>query len=319
MLYMSCCVHFTNTEIHVQHLFRWETSTARMELPGTLPSGWSSSSGWSTPSGLWFSAPGWISSDFWQTRNQDLCIIFKYYTKYYANISLRWKLRFLNTPIVTNTHLFSSVRQTRVSSDASLDVEVTLAVTTQVDGAWRDVDVHQVVDDPTLDVIDHPVHQVLTAHVHDLYVGQVPEAGESVTHLPSLGADWNPLCCVCVSSPVLNLVQRLVGRLVTFDPLHEILDCLLCVAVNVVWASQLHLLQERKHRERMWAERRAACCSKHFVMLSLLKSELELHCSLPCDPAHQPQTQVLIGSGFNRQWCKRESRVNFSVFPRFTA
>lgn len=70
-----------------------------------------------------------------------------------------------------NTHLFSSGRQARISSNPSLDVEVTLPVATQVDGTWSDVDVHQVVDDSALDVVKDAVHQVTTAHVHDLYVG----------------------------------------------------------------------------------------------------------------------------------------------------
>lgn len=49
---------------------------------------------------------------------------------------------------------------------------------TQVDGARRDVDVHQVVDDSALDVANDTVHQVPEAHVHDLYVGQIPGARE---------------------------------------------------------------------------------------------------------------------------------------------
>lgn len=46
-----------------------------------------------------------------------------------------------------------------------------------------------------------------------------------------------------MSSPVQNLVQRLVGRLVALDPLHEVLDGILGVAVDVVWAVQLNLLR----------------------------------------------------------------------------
>ena len=49
---------------------------------------------------------------------------------------------------------------------------------TEVDGSRRDVDVHQVVDDPALDVVQHPVHQVAPTHVHDLNVGQVPGTGK---------------------------------------------------------------------------------------------------------------------------------------------
>ena len=46
----------------------------------------------------------------------------------------------------------------------------------QVDGARCDVDVHEVVDDPALDVTLDPVHQVSAAHVEDLDVGQPPSA-----------------------------------------------------------------------------------------------------------------------------------------------
>lgn len=86
----------------------------------------------------------------------------------------------------TDTDLFSSVRQARVSSDASLDVEVALTVATEVDGARCDVDVHQVVDNSALDVVNDAVHQVTTAHVHYLYVGQIPETRRSVNPPVSL-------------------------------------------------------------------------------------------------------------------------------------
>lgn len=86
---------------------------------------------------------------------------------------------------MTNTHLFSSARQARVSSNPTLDVEVALTVTTQVDGAWCDVDVHQVVDDSALDVVEDAVDQVTAAYVHDLNVGQIPEARES-SQLPAM-------------------------------------------------------------------------------------------------------------------------------------
>lgn len=219
-----------NTEINIQHLFRWEISTVRTVLPDTLLSGSSSSSGWSTLSDLWCSAPGWISPDFWQTRTQE-------------SKSIHWEQWFLFKNILTylldysTSHLFSSGGQPRVSSDPSLNVEVALPVATQVDGARRDVDVHQVVDDSALDVIKDAVHQVTTAHVDDLYVGQIPGEKESVNRLRSRGGSLVWSKSFCVSSPVQDLVQRLVGGLVTLDPLHEVLDGLLCVAVDVVWAA----------------------------------------------------------------------------------
>lgn len=81
--------------------------------------------------------------------------------------------------ISKHTHLFPSGGQARVASDTSLDVEVALTVAAQVYGAWCDVDVHQVVDDSALDVVKNAVHQVTTAHIHDLYVGQIPGARKS--------------------------------------------------------------------------------------------------------------------------------------------
>lgn len=145
----------------LQHLFRWEISTVRTALPGIPPSGWFSSSGSSTLSNLWCSAPGWISSDVWQTGKRE---------REHNEIGIILTSTWLEQ---SNTHLFSSGRQAWISSDPPLDVEVALTVATQVDGTWRNVDVHQVVDDSALDVIEDSVHQVTTTHVHDLYVGQI--------------------------------------------------------------------------------------------------------------------------------------------------
>ena len=54
---------------------------------------------------------------------------------------------------------------------------------TEVDGSRRDVDVHQVVDDPALDVVQDPVHKETQTHVHDLDVGQVPEGRRGTRHV----------------------------------------------------------------------------------------------------------------------------------------
>lgn len=48
------------------------------------------------------------------------------------------------------------------------------SVPTQVDGVGVDVDVHQVIDYLTLDVVLHPVDQETTADIDDLNEGQVP-------------------------------------------------------------------------------------------------------------------------------------------------
>ncbi len=55
---------------------------------------------------------------------------------------------------------------------------------TQVDRARGNVDVHQVVDDSALNVVKDAVDQVTAAHIHDLYIGQIPAESESkVSHL----------------------------------------------------------------------------------------------------------------------------------------
>lgn len=51
---------------------------------------------------------------------------------------------------------------------------VALSVPTQVDGVRVHMDVHEVVDNLTLDVVLHPVHQETSAHVHHLDERQVP-------------------------------------------------------------------------------------------------------------------------------------------------
>lgn len=40
----------------------------------------------------------------------------------------------------------------------------------QVDGAWSDVDVHEVIDNPALNVVLDSVHQVSAANIEDLDV-----------------------------------------------------------------------------------------------------------------------------------------------------
>lgn len=49
-----------------------------------------------------------------------------------------------------------------------------LAVPTEVDGMGVYVDVHEVVDNFTLDVVLHPVDQETLADIYDLDKGQVP-------------------------------------------------------------------------------------------------------------------------------------------------
>lgn len=49
-------------------------------------------------------------------------------------------------------------------------------------------------------------------------------------------------------SPVQDLIQGFVRVFITFDPLHEIFHRLLCVAIRVVGAAQLHLLSRSTHK-----------------------------------------------------------------------
>lgn len=88
-------------------------------------------------------------------------------------------------------HLLPSARQFRVSPDAALLVVMALAVPAKVDGVGVHVDVHEVVDNFTLDVILHPVDQETAADVDDLDEGQAPvgrriRRSESV---PEIGGD----------------------------------------------------------------------------------------------------------------------------------
>lgn len=85
---------------------------------------------------------------------------------------------YTHTHTHTLTNLCPARRQPGVSPDATHEVEFALSVATQVDGSRRDVDVHEVVHDPALNVVLDPVHQVPAAHVEDLDVGQVPARGQ---------------------------------------------------------------------------------------------------------------------------------------------
>lgn len=69
-----------------------------------------------------------------------------------------------------SVYLFAPGREARVPPDSTLDVELAFAVAAQVDGARSDMNVHEVIDDPTLDVVQHPVHHVPLANVHDFDV-----------------------------------------------------------------------------------------------------------------------------------------------------
>lgn len=75
----------------------------------------------------------------------------------------------------TGIYLFASGREARVPPDPTPDVELALPVAAQVDGARRDMNVHEVVHDPTLDVVQHPVDHVSLTNIHNFNVGKIPE------------------------------------------------------------------------------------------------------------------------------------------------
>lgn len=72
-------------------------------------------------------------------------------------------------------YLLSPGREPRVSTDTTFDVQITLSMPAQVDGAGRDVDIHKVVNNSALYVVLNPVHQVPPPHIYDLNERKVPE------------------------------------------------------------------------------------------------------------------------------------------------
>lgn len=71
-------------------------------------------------------------------------------------------------------YLSASWRQARIATQPPLHVVRALSVPTQVDGAWLDVNVYQVIDDFTLDVILDTVDEETAAHVYDFDEGEFP-------------------------------------------------------------------------------------------------------------------------------------------------
>lgn len=78
-------------------------------------------------------------------------------------------------------YLLAPVGEARVASNLPLEVELTFAVPTQVNGAGLDMDVHQVVNDPALDVILDPVDQEPPTNVDDFDERKLPR--ESTTRM----------------------------------------------------------------------------------------------------------------------------------------
>ena len=77
------------------------------------------------------------------------------------------------------SYLSALRREAGVPPEPSLQVIGALSVPTQVDGSGLDVDVHQVVDDPALDVILDPVDEEPPADIDHLDEGEIPEGTQA--------------------------------------------------------------------------------------------------------------------------------------------
>lgn len=147
--------------------------------------------------------------------------------------------------------LLSTGREARVSTNPTQQVELTLPVPAQVDGPGRDVDVHQVINDPALNVVLNLVHQISTAHVEDLDVGVLPvitENGEKkkingipMQYLLYIHMYRTVLSWTCV--PVSLIVYGHVAGFVTLDPLDEVLHGLLNIAICIIRTPKFNLLE----------------------------------------------------------------------------
>lgn len=76
------------------------------------------------------------------------------------------------------SYLSAPRREACVSAQPALQVVGALPVPTQIDGSGLDVDVHQVVDDLTLDVVLDAVDEVPPPHVYHLDEGVIPGGRE---------------------------------------------------------------------------------------------------------------------------------------------
>lgn len=71
-------------------------------------------------------------------------------------------------------YLLAPVGEARVTSNLPLEVGLALAVPTEINGAGLDMNVHQVVNDPALDVILNPVDQESPANIDDFDERKLP-------------------------------------------------------------------------------------------------------------------------------------------------
>lgn len=74
------------------------------------------------------------------------------------------------------SHLIALCRKAGVSSNAAQQIQLTLPVPAEVDGARCNVNVHEVVHYTALDMVLNLVHKISRAHIEDLNVGYIPNA-----------------------------------------------------------------------------------------------------------------------------------------------
>lgn len=79
-------------------------------------------------------------------------------------------------------HLLAPVGEARVPSNPALEVELALPMSTEVNGAGLDVDVHQVINNPALDVILNPVDQEPPANIDDFDERKFPGDRQTDSH-----------------------------------------------------------------------------------------------------------------------------------------
>lgn len=82
--------------------------------------------------------------------------------------------------LVTCSYLSAPQREACITAQPPLQVVGALPVPTQIDCSGLDVDVHQVVDNFTLDVVLDAVDKVTPPHVYHLDEGQIPGGREEM-------------------------------------------------------------------------------------------------------------------------------------------
>ena len=122
----------------------------------------------------------------------------------------------------------------------------------QVDGSRCDMDVHEVVDYPALNVVLDLVHQVSTAHVKDLDIGELPVKSQywGKYILKTNLAEISVLFCFLIlneekhngSVPVFLIIYRHVVFPVTLNALVEVFHGFIYVTIRIIRAPKFDLL-----------------------------------------------------------------------------